>query len=404
MDERIVDLVVVGGGLAGLPFAIACAEAGLKVAVVDRERPEAMLAEPFDGRTTALAYAAGQMFQVLGLWDGLARHAEPILDIRIADQGSPLFLHYDHTALGDDPLGWVVENRHIRRVLAERIPTCPNLIHLAPATVERLEAEEGRITARLADGGRIRASLAVAADGKRSALREAAGIKTLGTRYGQDAITFVIAHERPHGGVAVEHFLPGGPFAMLPLPGNRTSIVWSERSALVPGLMALDESRFHAEVARRLGAHLGAFTIKGPRWSYPLEVMLAERFTAPRLALLGEAAHVIHPIAGQGLNLSLRDAAALAELVVDAARLGLDPGAPALLARYARWRRVDTVSFTAVTDGLNRLFSNAIPPVRLVRDLGLAAVERVPPLKRLFMRHAMGVLGDLPRLAQGRPL
>lgn len=403
------DIVVVGGGLSGLPLAIATASAGLRTVVIDRERPATMLDEPFDGRSSAIAYGSQQVLAGLGVWDLVAAQAEPIRDIRVADQGSSLFLHYDHRDLGDDPLGFIVENRALRRALFQRLADVPDLVHLAPAAVDRIETTGGAVVAHLADGGQVKARLAVAADGKNSRLREQAGIKTLGWHYAQHAITGTVVHEAPHHGVAVEHFLPAGPFAILPMTDDaegrhRSSIVWTERAAVAPAMMALDDAGFTAELAGRFGPHLGAVAPAGPRWHYPLGVLYAERMIGERLALLGEAAHVIHPIAGQGLNLGIRDAAALAELIVDAHRLGLDPGASTVLERYQRWRRVDTVTLAAVTDGLNRLFSNSIAPVKLMRDVGLKLVDKAPPLKKLLMRHAMGVLGDLPRLVKGERL
>jgi 2-octaprenyl-6-methoxyphenol hydroxylase len=398
------EILIIGGGLAGLPLAIALGGAGIPTVIIDREAPARMLAAPFDGRTTAVALGSRQVLNGLGLWPGIAADAEPILDIRVADQGSPLFLHYDHRDVGDQPFGFIVENRVLRRAMLERVADLPSLTHLAPAALRAVERTESGVEAVLEDGRRIRARLCVAADGRDSAVRRTAGIGTVGWGYRQHAIACTVAHERAHHGVAVEHFLPGGPFAILPMSGNRSSIVWSESSALAPYFMALSPADFATEVARRFGPHLGATDIIGPRWSYPLQVMVARSMIGTRLALLGEAAHVIHPIAGQGLNLGIRDVAALAELLVDACRLGLDPGAPDLLARYQRWRRVDTVALAAVTDGLNRLFSNNIGPVKLARGLGLAVVNQAPPLKRLLMRHAMGVLGTLPRLVRGEAL
>jgi 2-octaprenyl-6-methoxyphenol hydroxylase len=246
--------------------------------------------------------------------------------------------------------------------------------------------------------------LVAAADGKNSPLRKAAGIATLAWSYPQTGIVATVRHAEPHRGIAVEHFLAAGPFAILPMTEQRASIVWTERAALAPRLLALDDEAFLAELARRFGDHLGALALAGPRWSYPVSFLHARRIVAPRLALVGEAAHVIHPIAGQGLNLGIRDVAALAELIVDARRLGLDIGSAEVLQRYESWRRLDAMLLAGVTDGLNRLFSNSLAPVRAARDLGLAAVDRLPPLKRLFMRHAMGLSGELPRLCRGEPL
>jgi 2-octaprenyl-6-methoxyphenol hydroxylase len=403
-DTLQVELLVVGGGLAGLSLGLACAGAGIEVAVVDREDPARTVGEAFDGRTTAIAYGSQQVLAGIGLWPEVAREAEPILEIRVADGDAPLFLHYDHRDIGDDPLGWIVENRVLRRGLLACIDRQPGLHHLAPAEVVSVERGTAGVTAVLAGGRRIRAALCAAADGKDSPLRRAAGIGTLDWRYQQAGIVCTVRHERPHRGVAVEHFLPSGPFAILPMTEQRSSIVWTERAALAPHFMTLGASEFAAEIAKRFGDYLGAVEPVGPRWCYPVSLMVAESFAAERLALVGEAAHVIHPIAGQGLNLGIRDLAVLAELVVDARRLGLDIGAPDLLARYERWRRVDTMTLAMVTDALNRLFSNDVAPLRLARDLGLAAVNRLPPLKRFLMRHAMGTVGELPRLIRGEPL
>ncbi len=404
------EIAIIGGGLAGLPLAVACAGAGISTVVIDREKPAAMVAEPFDGRSSAIAYGSQRVLDGIGVWRHVERAAEPILDIRVADQGSPLFLHYDHRELGSEaaPFGWIVENRVLRRALFERLKDLPDLVHLAPAAVETVERGAEGVTVRLAGGGTVSARLAVAADGRNSPQREAAQIRTLGTQYAQHAITCTVAHEQPHGGVAVEHFLPAGPFAILPMTdgpeGHRSSIVWTERARLAPALMRLDKPDFDRELGLRFGSFLGQVASIGQHWSYPLEVRYAARMTDRRLALVGDAAHVIHPIAGQGLNLGIRDVAALAELIVDACRLGLDPGAADLLDRYQRWRRLDTLALSAVTDGLNRLFSNDVAPLRLARGAGLALVNRAPPLKRLFMRHAMGIVGTLPRLVRGEQL
>jgi 2-octaprenyl-6-methoxyphenol hydroxylase len=280
---------------------------------------------------------------------------------------------------------------------------------LAPAAIQRLERTSAAVAGHLADGGVVKARLAVACDGRESPLRAAAGIGVARWQYPQTGIVAAIEHEHPHDGIAHERFLSAGPFAMLPLPDSadgvhRSSIVWTERADLAPQMLALPAADFAAEIERRFGDTLGRVTAAGQRWSYPLGFIQADRYVAERLALVGDAAHAIHPIAGQGLNLGLRDVAALAECVVDAARLGLDIGTAAALDRYERWRRFDNLVLAATTDGLNRLFSNDLPPLRLARDLGLAAVNRLPAAKRLFMRHAMGMIGDLPRLVRGEAL
>jgi 2-octaprenyl-6-methoxyphenol hydroxylase len=404
MAETRVELIVVGGGLTGLTLAIACASAGTAVAVIDREDPATMLDEPFDGRTTAIAQGSKRVLDGIGLWPLVAGEAEPILEIRVADDGSPLFLHYDHRDVGEDPLGYIVENRVLRRALMERARSLPSLAHLAPATVVSVERGSASVRATLADGRVFKGELVAACDGRQSPLRHEAGIMTVAWDYPQRSIVCTVEHALPHRGVAVEHFLPAGPFAILPMTGNRSSIVWTEQAELVPALMGLPPDAFAAELERRFGDFLGAISVVGPRRSYPLSLMHAVRYAAPRLVLVGDAAHVIHPIAGQGLNLGIRDIAALAELIVDARRLGLDIAHPELLERYARWRRLDNLMLAAVTDGLNHLFSNSLPPLRAMRDLGLATVNRMPPLKRLLMRHAMGQVGDLPRLARGEAL
>ena len=400
-----VELLIAGGGLTGLLLGLACAGAGLPVAIVDRQQPATVLAETFDGRTSAIAYGSRNVLNGIGLWPEVAAAAEPIFEIRVADENSPLYLHYDHRELGsDNPLGYIVENRVLRRALIERVTSIPNLSFIAPLAVDAVSNSPFAATARLSDGRLIRGRLVAAADGQNSPLREAAGIRTIAARYAQTSIVTTVRHARPHRGIAVEHFLSAGPFAILPMTENRSSIVWTERAELAPRLIALPDAAFAAELAARFGDFLGAVEPIGPRWSYPLTLLMAEEYIAPRLALVGEAAHVIHPIAGQGLNLGIRDVAALAELVIDTRRLGLDIGDESVLERYQHWRRFDVLALAAVTDSLNRLFSNSVPPLRLARDVGLAAVNLITPLKRLLMRDAMGITGDLPRLVRGEAL
>lgn len=408
-ETRAADVAIVGGGMVGMTLACALAGAGVRVAVIDRERAAAQAAPAYDGRASAIAHASAQALKGIGIWPLLEPHASPIADIRVADghpmRGvSPLFLHYDHRDVGAAPFGYIVENRHIRAALGVFAAGLSGLTLLAPAEVTELSRDSHRAEVRLADGGTVGAGLVVAADGRFSRVRKQAGIAATDLRYRQTSIVCTVRHERAHHGVAVELFLPGGPFAMLPMTEDRCNVVWTERADLAPAYLALGDDAFLDELRRRFGDWLGAIELTGPRFSYPLGVLHAERYTDLRLALVGDAAHAIHPIAGQGLNLGLRDVAALAELIVDSHRLGLDPAGPQVLERYARWRRFDTMLLTAVTDGLNRLFSNDIGPLRLARDLGLAGVNRLPPLKRFLMRHAMGVVGDLPRLVRGEAL
>ena len=402
-------VLIVGGGMAGMTLAAALGTAGVETVIVDRESQTARTTDAFDVRTTALSYGTRRLMEGAGLWPKLAPHAAPILDIRIADGHAPVFLHYDHSEVGDEPFGHIVDNRLIRLGQFERLAELPAVTALAGVGVAALDRASGIVTARLEDGRTIKAELVVGADGRGSFVRRSAGIETVTWRYRQKAIACTIAHEQPHNGLAVEHFMPPGPFAVLPVTDDadgthRSSIVWTEDIKLADRFVALPEDDFNAELQRRTGSYLGAVRLIGRRHVYPLGVLHARTYIAERLALVSEAAHAIHPIAGQGLNMGMRDIAALAEIVADAARLGQDVGGRTGLARYQRWRRFDNVTLVAVTDGLNRLFSNAFPPVQLVRDAGLAVVGRLPPLKRVFMRHAMGVMGELPRLMKGERL
>ncbi|KAA0682757.1 UbiH/UbiF/VisC/COQ6 family ubiquinone biosynthesis hydroxylase [Roseomonas genomospecies 6] len=407
-QEITTEVVVLGGGLAGLSMAAALATAGVPVVCIDRDSPDRQAGDDFDIRTTAVAYASMKVLEGAGVWKHMEPCAGPILDIRVADQFSPLFVHYDHKDLTWDgknqPFGWILDNKDMRRALFARAKELPGLHHLAPAQAVSIERNRSGATVKLADGRVVKARLVVGADGRRSLARESAGIKLRTWAYDQSAIICTIRHSEPHNGVAVEHFLPNGPFAVLPMTENRSSIVWSEKRSLVDMYLKLPEDQFIDELTRRSGGYLGDIELLTRRDAWPLSVLLAERFIAERVALIGEAAHAIHPIAGQGLNLGLRDVAALAEVIVDAHRLGLDVGSPEVLARFQRWRRFDTVLLAAVCDGLVHLFSNNIPPIKLARDVGMAVVNRLPPLKRFFMRHAMGVVGELPRMIRGVPL
>ena len=399
-----VQVIVGGGGMVGLTLAAALGSAGVTVAAIDRRPAASMRAPAFDGRVSAIARGSRTVLETVGIWDGLAAGAEPIREIRVSDGPSLLHLHYDSAAVGADALGYIVENRHIRAALLERIAGLDSVTLLDGRAIEGHARDPIEARVALDDGRTLAAALLVATDGRDSPLRRAAGLGAVEWRYGQTGIVCTVAHERPHRGIAQERFLPAGPFAILPMTGDRSSIVWTEEAGIAARILSLPPDGFRDELAWRFTDYLGALEIEGPVFSYPLALTLAERYTASRLAVAGDAAHAIHPIAGQGFNLGIRDAAALAETIVDAARLGLDIGTVTALARYARWRRADNLLMLAATDGLNRLFSNDVAPLALARRLGLAAVDRMPPLKRLFMRHAMGELGEKPRLARGVPL
>jgi 2-octaprenyl-6-methoxyphenol hydroxylase len=409
---ELFDVAVIGGGLNGLTQAIALARHGISVVVIDREDPARATVAGFDGRVSAIALASQRMLAAIGLWRHVGE-AQPMWDIRVSDGDSMLFVHYDHSTLGSDPFGYLVENRVMRLAQQAAIADCPTLELVAPMTARRIDYGAAGAGApaqiELANGRQLSARLVIGADGRQSTIRREAGIRTLDWSYRQTGIVCTVQHALPHEGVAQERFLPAGPFAILPMTddaaGNhRSSLVWTEPTGRAQAIMALDDAGFVAEMRQRFGTGYGDCTVVGPRWSYPFSFMLALRYTGHRMALIGDAAHGIHPIAGQGLNLGLRDIAALTEALVDAKRLGLDIGRSDVLERYERWRRVDNLVLGAVTDGLTRLFSNDIAPIRIARDLGLGVVDRIGPLKKLFMRHAMGDVGRLPRLLKGEML
>jgi 2-octaprenyl-6-methoxyphenol hydroxylase len=401
------ELIVAGGGMTGLALACAVAGAGVPLLLIEQRALPDTTALPFDGRVTAIARGSRHLLEGIDIWAHLAGEAQPILDIEVGERHSALTVHYDHRAVGGEPLGHIVENRVIRRALLSRLAELRGggaLEIAAPERWQRVERRAEAVEVALASGRRFRAGLLAAADGRGSPLRDLAGIGLTRWNYQQTGIVATVAHAEPHHGRAFERFFATGPLAMLPMQGNRSSIVWAADDRLARELIALDDGEFIAELADRFGDRHGALELAGPRWHYPLSMVQARRYTERRLVLVGDAARAIHPIAGQGWNLALRDVGALAELVVDARRLGLDPGGSYVLERYERWRRFDSLALIGITDGLNRLFANDLLPLRLARELGLGAVDRIPPLKRFFMRHAMGLLGDLPRLMRGESL
>jgi len=394
-SRETFDIAIIGAGPVGGALACRLAKSGKQVLLVDQAALPPMEHPDFDGRAYAIAAGSRALLQAGGLWDALPYPPCPILDIRVTDgkpghPASPLQLQFDHQQVGTDPFGWIIEARALRIAINRSVHADENILLLAPAQAEVTRSETG-VQLRLQDGRQYGAKLVIAADGRNSRLRAQAGIPVTRIPYRQSAVVCAISHEKPHDGVALEHFLPGGPFAQLPMSGsaetpNLSAIVFTDRHEVVERLKLLDERRFTAELAKRLGPHLGAIKTIGRRWTYPLSAMHAARYTATRLALVGDSAHGIHPIAGQGLNLGLRDGLALAELIDSAA----DPGAPEILAAYQAARRPANLTMLAATDLLDRLFSTNNPAIRLARDIGLATVNRMPRLKQRFMLAAMG--------------
>jgi 2-octaprenyl-6-methoxyphenol hydroxylase len=410
------DVVIAGAGMTGATLGLALASAGLRPVLVDPQPFDAQVAPTFDGRASAIAFSSFRQWRALQAGPGLEPHAQRIEQILVTDgrgagasAGPPgsEFLRFDAAEIAErsegEPLGYMIENRRIRAGLAEAVQAA-GLEVLAPASVAAVEVGPALATVTLADGRQVRAPLVVGAEGRGSVVREAAGIGTMGWGYGQSGVVATVHLERDHAGVAYEYFLPTGPFAILPLTERRASLVWTEPTRRGEALRGARDEVFHAHLRRRFGDFLGAVEARGPRFVYPLSLQLATKLTAPRLALLGDAAHAIHPLAGQGLNLGLKDAAALAQVLAEAMRLGEDVGSASVLERYARWRRLDNIAVSLACDGFNRLFSNDNPLLRAGRDAGMAVVGRLGPVRRFFMQEAGGALGDLPRLLRGEAL
>ena len=402
-----VEVVVGGAGFAGLALAIALRQGLGDPFTVTVADPALAHARSKDPRASAIAAAARRLFEAIGVWDAVAENAQPILDMVVTDSKlddavRPALLTFGGEVEEGEPFAHMIENRHLVDALAEKAKSLG--IELRASPVAGFATDANSIKVQFAGDDTVSARLLVGADGAHSLIRERAGIATHGWNYDQSAIVTTVAHERTHNGRAEEHFLPAGPFAILPLTGRRCSIVWTETSGEAERIVALPDSEFHAELEKRFGLQLGDIEVVGPRRAFPLGLFTARTFIGERLALVGDAAHIIHPIAGQGLNMGLRDVAALAEAIADAARLGLDPGGPEVLERYQRWRRFDTMTMGVATDGLNRLFSNHSDALRLVRDIGLGLVERMPTLKRIFIREAAGFTGNVPKLLKGEAL
>jgi 2-octaprenyl-6-methoxyphenol hydroxylase len=404
VPSKPIDVLIAGGGFAGLALAIALRQGLGESFAVTVADPAFAHEKSRDMRASAIAAAARRLFETVGAWQAVEQDAQPILDMvvtdsRLDDAVRPTFLTFEGDVAEGEPFAHMIENRHLIDALTARAREKGVALHAAPLI--GFETASRAVRAQLKDGGDIAARLLVGADGARSAVREKAGIAVHGWDYDQSAIVTTVGHERDHNGRAEEHFLPAGPFASLPLTGKRSSIVWTESTKEAGRIVALPDTEFHAELEKRFGLKLGDIEVIGPRRAFPLGLFTARSFIADRIALIGDAAHIIHPIAGQGLNMGLRDAAALAEVIADAARLGLDPGAPDVLERYQRWRRFDTMSMGIATDGLNRLFSNRSDGSRALRGLGLGLVERMPALKRVFIREAAGFTGEIPKLLRG---
>lgn len=407
---RPYDIVVIGAALNGLAAALALAgrrvRRPLNVAVVDARDPQDFVSNAFDGRASAISQAARRMFEALGVWDLVADHAQAMTEIIVTDSAAPaaprpVLLQFGEEDMTGGPSAHMIENRFLYGAMLEEARQAPCIRFCTGRPVERFTFGPGLAAVQLADGSTLRASLIVAADGRNSPAREAAGLRLVGWPYDQMGLVATVEHELPHNGRAEEHFTPSGPFAILPLPGNRSSLVWSERTEAAQSLLALSPEAFEDELKLRFGTHLGAVRMISGRHGYPLAMYVASTFTAPRLALVGDAAHVLHPLAGLGFNLGLRDVAALADCIHDAASLGLDIGNEAVLDRYTQWRRFDTVATGAAMDGMNRLFANTNPVLTLLRRAGLMAVNRIGFMKPMFVAQAAGLTGNQPRLLRG---
>lgn len=404
------DILIVGGGLNGGALALALARAGLPVTLID-SRPAPARAEPgFDGRAYALAIASRRLMEAIGIWPALAPLSQPILQIKASDGragegAAPFFLTFNAAEIEEGPMGFMIEDRHLYAALVAASRTTPGISFLSASTVvaQEVTATGARVT--LATGEVLGGRMIVGCDGRGSATATRASIARTGWGYRQTALVTAVHHKLPHNGIAHQFFMPEGPLAILPLPGgHHSSIVWSEEETRAAAIQALTDADYLAALRPRFGDFLGEVTLAGTRFTYPLSLSLAESLIAPRLALVGDAAHGVHPIAGQGLNLGLRDVGALAQVLVEAHRRGEDIGAPDVLARYQHWRRFDGTALALGMDAVNRIFSNDNPLIRVARDAGLGLVNALPPLRRGFMRQAAGLTGDLPRLLTGKPI
>ncbi len=400
--EHDSDILIVGGGLNGPATALALAHAGLTSTVIDALPAAPRQDQDFDGRSYALALASVRLLRRIGVWDHVADHSHPMLEIKVTDgrageTPSPFLMHFDHAEIEEGPMGHMVEDRYLRRALMDAMEANPRITVLNGETVVAQDTD-GTARVTLASGRVLTGSLLIGCDGRRSGTAERAGIKRTGWDYGQTALVCAIQHEKPHNGVAHQFFLPPGPLAILPLPGNRSSIVWSESAANAAAFQALSDDDYLTVLRPRFGDFLGDISLAGKRFTYPLSLTVADSFIADRLALVGDAAHGMHPIAGQGLNAGLRDIGALAQVLGEARARGEDVASILVLRRYQEWRRFDTASLAMATDLSNRLFSSDNPLLRMARDIGMGAINATPRLRRTFIREAAGLTGDLPAL------
>lgn len=401
------DILIVGGGLNGPVLALALARSGLTSTVIDAQPAEVLAADGFDGRSYALALSSVRLLRRLGLWDALESDAQPMLEIKVSDgragEGplSPFHLHFDHAEIEEGPMGHMVQDRHLRRAVLTAIDADARITRLNGDSVVSQDSSVQGVTVTLASGKMLTGRILIGADGRRSGTAERAGITRTGWDYGQTALVCAIEHTLPHHGIAHQFFMPPGPLAILPLTGNRSSIVWSETHANAAAFNALSDADYLTMLRPRFGDFLGEIKLAGARYTYPLNLTLANSFIAPRLALVGDAAHGVHPIAGQGLNAGLRDIAALAHVLSDAKKRGEDIAAMPVLERYQHWRRFDTATLAVATDLTNKIFASDNPLLRLGRDIGMGIVNAVPGLRRGFIREAAGLTGELPELMRG---
>ena len=398
------DILIVGGGLNGPVLALALAQSGLTSTVIDAQPAGTLMAEDFDGRAYALALASVRLLRHLGLWAALAEHAQPMLEIKVSDgragEGplSPFYLHFDHAEIEEGPMGHMLEDRYLRRAALEAMDKTAAITRLNGQSVVAQEAGAQGVTVTLSSGQTLTGRILIGADGRKSGTATRAGISRSGWDYGQTALVCAIEHDLPHHGIAHQFFMPPGPLAILPLPGNRSSIVWSETHDTAAAFHALPEDAYLDMLRPRFGDFLGQIRLAGKRYTYPLNLTLANSFVAPRVALVGDAAHGMHPIAGQGLNAGLRDIAALTQVLSEARRRGEDIASDQVLERYQQWRRFDTATLALATDVTNRIFASDNPLLRLGRDLGMGVINALPGLRRGFIREAAGLTGDLPEL------